>query len=218
VKAEAFIPGHVVRDVLRTTVEKMVDCNTCKNHVGSAVAGALGGFNAHAANVVAAIFAAAGQDIAQVVESSQCITTMEAVPYRSEHSSTCKTLGSVLSDPCLADSGLLSATRLCEEVLREPPSAVSLYVSVYMPCLEVGTVGGGTHLPAQSQCIDLALGIECHGEAANGSRTDTFARSVAAAVLAGEVSLMAALAEGHLVSAHTQLNRHKAATVDEVDT
>jgi hydroxymethylglutaryl-CoA reductase len=37
-----------------------------------------GGFNAHAANIVTAIFLATGQDPAQNVESSNCITLMEA--------------------------------------------------------------------------------------------------------------------------------------------
>lgn len=50
-----------------------------KNLAGSAIAGALGGFNAHASNIVSAIFIATGQDPAQNVESSQCITMMEAV-------------------------------------------------------------------------------------------------------------------------------------------
>jgi hypothetical protein len=44
----------------------MVDVAYRKNLVGSAMAGALGGFNAHAANVVAAVFLATGQDPAQV--------------------------------------------------------------------------------------------------------------------------------------------------------
>jgi len=46
---------------------------------GSAVAGALGGSNAHASNIVTALFIATGQDPAQNVESSQCLTMMEAV-------------------------------------------------------------------------------------------------------------------------------------------
>jgi hydroxymethylglutaryl-CoA reductase (NADPH) len=50
-----------------------------KNLVGSAVAGAMGGFNAHASNIATAIFIATGQDTAQNVESSHCITMMEAV-------------------------------------------------------------------------------------------------------------------------------------------
>lgn len=45
--------------------------------VGSAVAGSIGGFNAHAANIVTAIFIATGQDPAQNVSSSNCMTLME---------------------------------------------------------------------------------------------------------------------------------------------
>lgn len=40
--------------------------NTDKNLVGSALAGSIGGFNAHAANIVAATFIATGQDAAQI--------------------------------------------------------------------------------------------------------------------------------------------------------
>lgn len=58
-------------------MKAMVETNIQKNLVGSAMAGALGGFNAHAANVVTAVFLATGQDPAQNVESSSCITLME---------------------------------------------------------------------------------------------------------------------------------------------
>src|SRR5205814_1222098 len=77
VVAEAVVLGETVRRVLKTTVRALCDLNVSKNLVGSAMAGSLGGFNAHAANVVAAIFIACGQDPAQVVESSSCITLME---------------------------------------------------------------------------------------------------------------------------------------------
>lgn len=76
VVAEAVIPGAVVKSVLKCEVEDLVQMNISKNYIGSAMAGALGGFNAHAANIVAAIFLATGQDPAQVVESANCITIM----------------------------------------------------------------------------------------------------------------------------------------------
>lgn len=76
VVAEAIIPGDVVRSVLKSDVDALVELNISKNLIGSAMAGSIGGFNAHAANIVAAIFLATGQDPAQVVESSSCITTM----------------------------------------------------------------------------------------------------------------------------------------------
>ena len=75
--AEAIIPPEVVKSVLKTNVDALVDLNVAKNLIGSAMAGSIGGFNAHAANIVAAIFLATGQDPAQVVESANCITTMK---------------------------------------------------------------------------------------------------------------------------------------------
>jgi hydroxymethylglutaryl-CoA reductase (NADPH) len=77
VVAEAIIPGEVVRSVLKSDVDSLVELNISKNLIGSAMAGSVGGFNAHAANMVAAIFLATGQDPAQVVESANCITIMK---------------------------------------------------------------------------------------------------------------------------------------------
>mmetsp|Transcript_41592 Transcript_41592/g.101029 ORF Transcript_41592/g.101029 Transcript_41592/m.101029 type:complete len:194 (+) Transcript_41592:70-651(+) len=80
VAAEALIPGHIVRSILKADPERVAEVNMNKNLVGSAMAGSVGGFNAHASNVVTAIFLACGQDPAQNVESSHCITLMEPVP------------------------------------------------------------------------------------------------------------------------------------------
>ncbi|PWY83808.1 putative hmg-CoA reductase [Aspergillus sclerotioniger CBS 115572] len=77
--AEATIPAATVRSVLKTDVDSLVELNTAKNLVGSAVAGSMGGFNAHASNLVQAVFLATGQDPAQNVESSSCITTMKNI-------------------------------------------------------------------------------------------------------------------------------------------
>jgi hydroxymethylglutaryl-CoA reductase (NADPH) len=76
VVAETNIPESVVRDRLHCSVEDMVEINIRKNLVGSAMAGSLG-FNAHAANMASAVFLATGQDPAQVVEASLCITSCE---------------------------------------------------------------------------------------------------------------------------------------------
>ena len=67
------MPGSVVKTVLKTTVEEICRLNLTKNLVGSAMAGSIGGFNAHASNVLTAIFLATGQDPAQNVESSMCM-------------------------------------------------------------------------------------------------------------------------------------------------
>lgn len=55
-----------VTQVLKTTTEALVDVNITKNLVGSAMAGSIGGYNAHAANIVAAIYIACGQVIHNV--------------------------------------------------------------------------------------------------------------------------------------------------------
>lgn len=68
-----------MKKVLKTSIEALVELNTIKNLAGSAVAGALGGFNAHASNIVSAIYIATGQDPAQNIESSNCLTMIEAV-------------------------------------------------------------------------------------------------------------------------------------------
>ncbi|GBG85500.1 hypothetical protein CBR_g40139 [Chara braunii] len=165
VVCEAMIRGEVVRKVLKTSVQAMVELNTLKNLVGSAMAGALGGFNAHAANIVSAVFIATGQDPAQNVESSSCITVMEGANDDQD-----------------------------------------LYVSVTMPSIEVGTVGGGTALASQSANLNL-LGVRGADMDCPGANARRLARIVAGAVLAGELSLMAALAAGHLVKSHLKYNR-----------
>ncbi|KAF3327624.1 3-hydroxy-3-methylglutaryl-coenzyme A reductase 3-like protein [Carex littledalei] len=165
VVCEATIKGEIVKKVLKTDVASLVELNVVKNLVGSAVAGTMGGFNAHASNIVTAVFIATGQDPAQNVESSHCITMMEAVS-------------------CGQD----------------------LHVSVTMPCIEVGTVGGGTHLAAQAACLDL-LGVKGASVESPGANASRLATIVAGAVLAGELSLMSALASGQLVMSHMKYNR-----------
>ncbi|CAM8884977.1 unnamed protein product [Rhodiola kirilowii] len=70
VVCEAVITEEVVKKVLKTSVAALVELNTLKNLVGSAMAGALGGFNAHASNIVSAVFIAKCE--ALQLESETC--------------------------------------------------------------------------------------------------------------------------------------------------
>ena len=79
VVAEGIVPGDAVESILKTTVDALVRLNIQKNLIGSAMAGSVGGFNAHASNILTAIYLATGQDPAQNVESSNCMTLMEAI-------------------------------------------------------------------------------------------------------------------------------------------
>jgi hydroxymethylglutaryl-CoA reductase len=84
-----------------------------------------------------------------------------------------------------------------------------------MPSIEVGTVGGGTSLPAQSGCLEICgvRGASKKVNALPGDNSRKLALIVGGSVLAGELSLIAALAANHLVRSHMQHNR-KPATVE----
>lgn len=53
VVAEGIVPGNIVKTILKTSVQELVRVNIAKNLVGSALAGTMGGNNAHAANILA---------------------------------------------------------------------------------------------------------------------------------------------------------------------
>ncbi|GLR18672.1 hydroxymethylglutaryl-CoA reductase [Portibacter lacus] len=76
----------------------------------------------------------------------------------------------------------------------------NLYASLTMPNLIVGTVGGGTSLPTQRECLEI---MECYG----AGKARKFAEICCALALAGELSICAAIASGHFVSAHQKLGR-----------
>lgn len=152
--SEAVVPASVVGEVLKTTPEAVEEVWMAKCIMGSIASGSLG-YNAHYANVVAAFFAATGQDLAHVVEGSMGVTTVRVLENR------------------------------------------DLYVSVYLPAIMLGTVGGGTKLKAKREAISIT-GV---------TNSTDLAKVLAGAVLAGELSLLASLAEGSLAKAHSKLGR-----------
>jgi hydroxymethylglutaryl-CoA reductase (NADPH) len=94
---------------------------------------------------------------------------------------------------CVSESSV-GITRM--EVLENG----SLYVSVTLPNLMVATVGGGTSLPTQKECLQI---MDCYGE----GNSRKFAEIIGAVLLAGELSIAAALSVGHFSNAHKQLGR-----------
>ena len=73
-------------------------------------------------------------------------------------------------------------------------------------CQQVGTVGGGTQLASQAACLDL-LSVKGASLESPGANARRLAAIVAGAVLAGELSLLSALAAGQLVKSHMKYNR-----------
>lgn len=76
--AEVIVPREVVENKLKTTTDAIVEVNTSKNLIGSAISGSIG-FNAQYANMIGALFLATGQDEAHIVEGSLGITTAENI-------------------------------------------------------------------------------------------------------------------------------------------
>ncbi len=77
VEGEIIISRQVIEKVWGTTPETMIKVNNTKNWHGSALSGTFTGFNANAANAIAAFFAATGQDLAHIATSSSCFNVLE---------------------------------------------------------------------------------------------------------------------------------------------
>ena len=75
-----------------------------------------------------------------------------------------------------------------------------LYFAVSMPDLPIATVGGGTRLETANESLRI---LDCAGS----GKVNKFAEIVVSTVLAGELSLVGALAAGHLAKAHQELGR-----------
>jgi hydroxymethylglutaryl-CoA reductase (NADPH) len=104
-------------------------------------------------------------------------------------------------DPAHVVEGSLGVT--CIE--HRGPEAV--YASVYLPDAPVGAIGGGTVLATQREALQL-LGVEPDPERP-GAAARRLAEIMGGAVLAGELSLMAAFTSHDLARAHERLGRGK---------
>ncbi len=159
VSAEVDIPEGVLVERLRTTAEIVLD-NFLSGTLSAIYAGCVSnGF--HAANGIAAMFIACGNDPANVAESHV-------------------------------------------DILDIRPAGDGIYFGVTLPSLIVGTVGGGTGLPTQRECLEI---MGCRG----GGNAGKFAEIVAGVVLAGEISLIGAITSDEWVRAHERLGRNRPA-------
>ncbi len=160
--AEVVLSGEILQRYLKTSAAPLVEVQYRKNLLGSAAAGSLG-FNAHYANLAAALFIATGQDPAQVAEAALGITCIE------------------------------------------PRGDDAVYVSISMPDAPVGVVGGGTGLATQNEALALIGALPDPDNPGVGALR--LAEALGATVLAGELSLLAALTSRDLARAHERLGR-----------
>jgi hydroxymethylglutaryl-CoA reductase (NADPH) len=162
VSAEVRVPRSIVKKLLHTSPEKMLEYWRI-SAMGGILSGTIG-IQGHYANGLAALFIACGQDAACVSEAAVGVTRLEVEG---------------------GDDGFL-------------------YACVTLPNLIVGTIGGGTGLPSQRTCLDI-VGLAGAGNAR------AFAEVCAALVLAGEISITAALSAHQFTKAHARLARGRPA-------
>jgi len=157
VVAEAVIKRDVLLEIMDADTEALYYHGKVAN-IGSMMSGANNN-GCHAANAIAAVFLATGQDVANVAESSMALLYSELTPEK------------------------------------------DLYISITLPCLIVASCGGGTGLPTQREALQV---IGCAGV----GKVNKLAEIVAGTVLAGEISLAAAISSLDWVSSHDQYGRN----------
>ncbi|MEZ5114693.1 MAG: hydroxymethylglutaryl-CoA reductase [Candidatus Nanopelagicales bacterium] len=158
VVAEATLPADLLRSIMGVDPTTLFWGRQISQTGNFLVKSANNG--AHAANGLAALFIATGQDVANVAESHAGIVYTQLLPDG------------------------------------------SYYWSITLPALIVATVGGGTGLATQQECLRM-LGCDGPGKA------HKLAEIAAAVVLAGEVSLSSAVLAGDWVDAHERLGRNR---------
>jgi hydroxymethylglutaryl-CoA reductase (NADPH) len=130
-------------------------CHACGSAAGVSMV------NVHAANAIAGLFLATGQDIADISSSHVCDSSVE-----------------------LSNDGNDAICR------------------VELPNLLVATVGGGTCLGTQRECLQI---LGCYGS----GKADKLAEIIAATVLAGEFVTASAILNESYVQAHNKHGRYK---------
>ena len=157
VLAECLIDRDTCIKTLKATPEQLELVN--QRAAAGAVHIGMIGYNVNIANVIAAMFAATGQDLACVHESSVGQLYMNAQPD-------------------------------------------GLFASLVLPSLIVGTVGGGTHLPAQNALLEM---MGCAGP----GKVFRLAEIIAGYCLSLDLSTLSAVASGEFAAAHEKLGRNR---------
>jgi hydroxymethylglutaryl-CoA reductase (NADPH) len=87
-------------------------------------------------------------------------------------------------------------------ILKLKKSVYGLDVSLNLPSLVIGTVGGGTHITRQKQSLEL---MGCFGS----GKVERFACLIAGFAMSLELSTYAAIVSGAFAKAHEKLGRNK---------
>ncbi|HPS58775.1 MAG TPA: hydroxymethylglutaryl-CoA reductase [Spirochaetota bacterium] len=149
--AEGVLKEKFIRETLNTNADDM-HIGYIRGVTGAIQSGMLG-YTINLSNVIAAIFAATGQDIASTHESGM------------------------------------------GHFYVEKTGEGDLYVSLLIPSLVIGTIGGGTKLPGQAELLDMN---NCAGE----GKVNRLAEIIAGFCLSLDISTMAAVASNQFAASH----------------
>ncbi|KAL5476235.1 hypothetical protein EMCRGX_G026155 [Ephydatia muelleri] len=177
VQAEAWVPDSVLQSVLKVDGQSLLD--TYQHFIHSSFRVGAIGFNINVSNILAAVFIATGQDVASVVESSTCQLIL-APATKEEIEQAMKGAGEERPASCRTEGGV--------------------YACLVMPSLILGTVGGGTGLATQKECLQL---MGCYGTGGVGR----LAEIIVGFALGLELSTLASVCSGQFASAHEKLGR-----------
>ncbi|WP_178916495.1 hydroxymethylglutaryl-CoA reductase [Natronomonas gomsonensis] len=152
------------------------------------------------------------------LDRDTCIHHLGAEPDSLAHHSKIATIGSFFSGantngahPANGLASLFIATGQDEANVAESSAAIlnttlldddSLHISVTIPSLIVATYGGGTGMATQQECLEI---LDCAGP----GNVNKLAEIAAATVLAGEISLGAAISASDWVTSHESLGRNR---------
>ncbi len=158
VVVEAVLPRDLIKSMTRAETRDMYRARQV-SMLGGMLAGTTNN-GVHAANGIASLFLATGQDEANVAESQAGLTYVELLEND------------------------------------------DLYWSLTLPSIIAATYGGGTGLATQRECLEI---MGCYGS----GKVEKFIEILAGTVLAGEISLSAAVVANEWVESHDKHGRNR---------
>ncbi|XP_065178598.1 3-hydroxy-3-methylglutaryl-coenzyme A reductase 1-like [Sycon ciliatum] len=180
VHAEVFVPESVVQSVFKLSSGRMQRCyEVCSQGILLSGAPAV---NIATSDSLAAIYAATGQDVACIPEHS-CGNSLSLRLASAEEIQLARKRIKLDDEQSGDQKGRPGQQHTVED------GEGGLYASMSIPNLSIGTVGGGTMLPTQKECLSM---IGCSGSGG----VLRFAEIIAASTLALDLSALASLASG----------------------
>jgi hydroxymethylglutaryl-CoA reductase (NADPH) len=181
VQAEAWIPESVLQSTLKVDLQAFLATYNLMQE-GQVQLGALGS-TINVGNLLAAVFIATGQDPASITECAHGLLIVRPATKQE-----IETQGMTRGDPRVG--------------VGEGVTYSGVYASLTLPGLVIGTVGGGTQLATQKECLSM---MGCYGK----DGVFRLAEIIAGFALGLDLSLISAIASGQFATAHEKLGRNR---------